>query len=644
MQIFSDSENIIIKDLEEELLFLKKDDNYLPLNKENQIFIISLNELKQFFEIENSPCHIVNKEGYPLNVNHISTNIVFNDNSYLEDRDGNYYIYIDENDVLTIVFKTKPSIFNFYNKDCEIIDIVEDGSAFSFQFTCKYFKPTVVKGHIKVRNQKIVVPFRASSFEVIEKKPRLFQVVANIQVDSNVIQQLIKKFKAINNYNTEAYDFHFSYEIQEMPLSTYGPRIKATHEALFENKDEVWGEFDDNKMCLIKLYATGKGNLSCRIFLVPKLTYRYYKNMKSNKVKLKNNEKPIIICVEYPEKAQDNGFVFFKYLIEHYSKRFNVYYLLTDNSKDIENTVGYEHNIIQYQSIQHLKLLEHADIIIHSHTPNYVLPYFTNYLENMVKSKNKIFLQHGIIGSRNVSNIYGRKKTNEFTNLFVVSSEREKNEVVEKYNYPEEDVIVTGLARFDDIITNRNSPVFTKKSILIMPTWRKELNQYTEAQFKESEFFKAYDSLLNNEIIASLVINDDYKITFYLHRNLQKFSHLFNAEYASVISEGVKNVNTLLKENELLITDYSSVGFDFALMHKKVIYYRPSSLISEEMTEENHDLLPGDIIKKETDLFKEIQCLRMKDSYKEDMKALYKYEDIHACERIVEEIIKRFNI
>ncbi|PTE95757.1 hypothetical protein, partial [Staphylococcus equorum] len=73
MQIFSDSENIIIKDLEEELLFLKKDDNYLPLNKENEIFIISLNELKQFFEIENSPCHIVNKEGYPLNVNHIST-------------------------------------------------------------------------------------------------------------------------------------------------------------------------------------------------------------------------------------------------------------------------------------------------------------------------------------------------------------------------------------------------------------------------------------------------------------------------------------------------------------------------------------------------------------------------------------------
>ncbi|OEK67476.1 hypothetical protein AST02_10645 [Staphylococcus equorum] len=644
MQIFSDSENIMIKDLEEELLFLKKDDNYLPLNKENQIFMISLNELKHFFEIENSPCHIVNKEGNPLKVSHLTSNILFKDNSYLEDKDGNYYVYIDSNEVLTIVFKTKPSIFNFYNKDCEIIDISKDNSAFSLQFTCKYFKPTVVKGHIKVRNQKIVIPFKASSFEVIEKRPHLFQVVANIKIDSNVIQQLIKKFKDINNYNTEAYDLHFSYEIQEMPLSTYGPRIKATHEALFEHKDELWGEFDDNKMCLFKLYATGNGNLSCRIFIVPKLTYRYYKNMKSNKVKMKNNEKPIVICVEYPEKAQDNGFVFFKYLIEHYSEKFNIYYLLTDNSKDIENTIGYERNIIQYQSIQHLKLLEQADVIIHSHTPNYVLPYFTNYFENMVKSKNKVFLQHGIIASRNVSDIYGRKETNEFTNLFVVSSEREKRKVVENYNYPEADVIITGLARFDDIIIHRNSPIFTKKSILIMPTWRKELTQYTETQFKESEFFKAYNSVLNNKIIASLVMDDDYKITFYLHRNLQKFSHLFNTEYASVISEGAKNVNTLLKENELLITDYSSVGFDFALMHKKVIYYRPSSLISEEMTEEKQSLLPGDIIKKETDLFKEIQCLRMKDKYKEDMKALYKYEDIHACERIVEEMIKRFNI
>src|SRR5699024_9223804 len=240
-----------------------------------------------------------------------------------------------------------------------------------------------------------------------------------------------------------------------MPISNYAPRIKGNSSNILDENDEIWGVFDDINMMLLKIYFTDHSNLSCRLFLVPKLTYSYYLKMKQINVQTQQKSKPTIICCEYPEKAQDNGYVFFKYLIKNYADNFNIYYLISDNSKDIKNLNGYERNLIQYKSVEHIKLFEKADLIIHSHTPNYALPFFTNFLENKVKEKNKLFLQHGVIASKDVSHIYGRKPTNEFTNLFVVSSEREKKEVFEKYNYPLEDIILTGLPRFDTIMENK---------------------------------------------------------------------------------------------------------------------------------------------------------------------------------------------
>ena len=43
---------------------------------------------------------------------------------------------------------------------------------------------------------------------------------------------------------------------------------------------------------------------------------------------------------------------------------------------------------------------------------------------------------------------------------------------------------------------------------------------------------------------------------------------------ARVISQGEVDVQHLLKESALLVTDYSSVGFDFSFLHKPVLYYQ----------------------------------------------------------------------
>ena len=101
-------------------------------------------------------------------------------------------------------------------------------------------------------------------------------------------------------------------------------------------------------------------------------------------------------------------------------------------------------------------------------------------------------------------------------------------------------------------------------------------------------------------------------------------------------------VNELLADNQILITDYSSVGLDFALMHKKVLYYRPEELAGGDMMEEPENFLPGPIVHNHADLFENLQNYKMDEAYKQNLHLLYKYNDTKACKRIADMMIESF--
>lgn len=644
MRITYDFNSIRIEDIGVTELYLQARKERLTFKKEKEIFSITIKELLCFFTEENCPLHFINENGQLIDSSFFQKKVEFHKNNYLNNEERIYYVYIDKNDLLTIVFKTKPSIFNLYSKNCEITNI--DKTSFEFYFKCKYFKPIAVVLYIKSRNKKIEISSNELFFEIIDEDENFFRVKVRANINADMIEKLESQSKSIKNYNVEAYDLHFSYRIKEFPLSDYPPRIKFNDKKILQINDEVWGEANEREMFLLRLYPTKQGNLSCRIFLVPKLTYNYYLSMHKRNKKEVREKKPVIICVEYPEKAQDNSFVFFKYLLTYFGDKINVYYLLADNSKDIKNIKGFEDNIIQYQSSMHLILFEKADIVVHSHTPNYVLPFFSNFLEEMLDEKQKVFLQHGIIGSKDVSSIYGRETTKKFTDLFVVSSDREKKEVIKNYNYSDAEVILTGLARFDNIIKFRNlkKDDCKNKTVLIMPTWQKGLDNLSDRQFRESNFFKIYNSFITNPQIANLISDEKYEFKFYLHHNFQKYTHLFDNRFVQILTEDSYNVSELLRESKLLVTDYSSVGLDFSLMYKKVIYYRPDEIVAEETSKQETNFLPGKIVKIENDLISEIQILDQSEEYRKLLHYIYKFNDSNACQRIMGEMIQKLDI
>ncbi|UOB21208.1 CDP-glycerol glycerophosphotransferase family protein [Macrococcus armenti] len=320
----------------------------------------------------------------------------------------------------------------------------------------------------------------------------------------------------------------------------------------------------NEKAYILEPYFTLKGrNISFKIVeLSEESSLTYNKILKTKK---KTNIKPIWVIGERHYKAQDNGYYFFKYLRENHPE-IDAYYIIDFNSPEYTNVKSFG-NVINFRSKEHFEIMHKADKIFTTHHPELIFPLSNKEYVNSVKAE-RIFLQHGVLGTKNLTQINGNQLNDFNVDKFVVSSDREKQIVVRDLKFDEDQVIVSGLSRFDNLFTN----TIPKKQILIIPTWRDWLTN--ESSFLESEYKWRMESLLNHDNLKEIK-EKGFKILFCLHPNMQQFTDLIEIpDYITVIRQGEVDVQKLIKESSLMITDYSSVAFDFSFLYKPVIYYQ----------------------------------------------------------------------
>src|SRR5690625_2359348 len=209
------------------------------------------------------------------------------------------------------------------------------------------------------------------------------------------------------------------------------------------------------------------------------------------------------------------------------------------------------------------------------------------------------------MGTKNMVGNYGTKAGGFDTDFFIVSYDFEKEIIVNDFGYDSENVYVTVTSRIDTLI---KKDVDKKRQILIIPTWRDWI--ITDEVFFESEYYERYEKMINNKDLHGLATKYNFKIIFCLHPNMQKFSTYFENDSVEVINEGEVDVQYLIKESALMITDYSSVGFDFSFLHKPVLYYQfdRSRFIGKRPSHLDLDKdLPGEICYKEDQIFKLVE-------------------------------------
>lgn len=347
-----------------------------------------------------------------------------------------------------------------------------------------------------------------------------------------------------------------------------------------------------------------------------------------------------LVC-ERGTDARDNGYHMFRYLRREHPE-IEAWYVITKDSVDVSKIADLG-NIAYFGSIRHWLAYLRAEKILTAFEPHFC-PSDSFSFYKYVRKKNHqkiIFLQHGVIG--NDLPLYHQEKSG--FDVFICGAKPEYDFVSETFHYTRGEVRYTGLARFDAL-----HDLAVKRQVLIMPTYRKWLRDYSADQVAQSEYVQRWQSLLRNPRLAQMAEEYGVSVIFYPHQLMQHYVSLFSSpsDKIQIADYQHYDVQPLLKESAVLITDYSSVHFDFAYMHKPLLYYQfdEQEVFSKHCGRGYFDYREngfGEVCAEESALLDRIEeylkkgC-QVKPLYLKRIEDFFPLHDNHNCERIYREI------
>lgn len=315
----------------------------------------------------------------------------------------------------------------------------------------------------------------------------------------------------------------------------------------------------------------------------------------------------------------------------------------------------YRGEVVRYNSLKHFYYLAKSKYwIFNSKTPAY-----------MYKKSNQVYLQtwHGTPLKKLARDIeIGEDATFYRTKMSKDDMVKTYDQDVEKYDYlisPNEysterfisafgvgrdKIIETGYPR-NDILTNYNKELVeniknslgiddSKKVILYAPTWRDNVYDVKGYSFMPKVDFKKWRE----------VLGDDYFIIYKPHYLIVNNIDQEGLEDFIYFSKATDSINELYLASDLLITDYSSVFFDYSILKRPMLFY----MFDLDDYDENirgfyidiNDL-PGPIIQDEDVLLRNIKDLdTVVNTYKTKQERFTQQicylEDGHASDRVVD--------
>lgn len=357
----------------------------------------------------------------------------------------------------------------------------------------------------------------------------------------------------------------------------------------------------------------------------------------------------IWLLMDRDDRAGDNAEFLYDYIQEN-QQHIQPYFVLGRNSIDWDRLKDKNYNLIEHGSLEHKKLLEKCSIVASSQIGYLVEPF-----DDINKKYKVVFLQHGITKD-DVSNWLN----NLNIDLLVTASMSEYLSIVDdysKYIYGKKDVVLSGFPRFDSLYKNINN--YDKKISLIF-TWRKYIagnfveNGKSERQinpdFKNTTYYQKLNELLNSNDLKQLVDKYGYQVEICPHPNMVPYIQFFDIPPHIMVVDSEKRMHDLINESQILITDFSSVAFDFAYQNKNVLYYQfdQKEFFSGEHTYqkgyfdyEQHGF--GAVVETQTDLLTALEQVLQNNGepvepYATRIRETFPFIDNNNCERVYQAI------
>lgn len=381
-----------------------------------------------------------------------------------------------------------------------------------------------------------------------------------------------------------------------------------------------------------------------------KNNYAYYKEMiPLSLVKSPINQKRNIWVIgENPMEARNNGWAFFCYLRENHPEQL-VYYVLDTHSPDYEKAYTYDaEHLLEFKSKEYIDTLLAAHVLLFTNSPYDLYPSRSPLQVDFIRAK-KIFLQKNVLGLEDVSDTLGYNTKNFRTDLVLASSKTEERYLQQTLGYPESAIRLTGLARFDSLLSESSS-LEIATNLVVYP------QEFTHGKLGQKELIDetaaALISLIQQPELIEFADKHYLTILVALPDSMKDYLGKFQQLNCETILQSETDTLDLLKSSRIFITDQHPLAFDASFIGVPVLFYQPELHFKKNkdytsLRQTYLNELPGEIATSKNSLLYLIQQLgeqNFKQSRKNRQKAdaLLHYPDTKSSERIYKAITELF--
>lgn len=349
-------------------------------------------------------------------------------------------------------------------------------------------------------------------------------------------------------------------------------------------------------------------------------------------------------------KGGDCGEYFYRYMRTR-KKEVTPYYIIRRDVADGERLTKQGLQPLYYLTWKQRLIYLHASMIFATHSSVHAFCGFSKweirFVQDLLKATNTC-IQHGLSVQDLTTD--SNRIINNNKRYYCASPCEIENLSRPEYDYGQEVLRLTGLARYDGLV-NRE-----QKQILITPTWRAYIampavmgsSRPYNPEFRQTEYYHVFQKLLENERLKETARRTGYRIIYLLHPILSAQRDDFSVDgNVEILPATEINYEDILTQSSLMVTDYSGVQFDFAYMRKPIVYFQPPSLPPhfEESGFFYEEQGFGEICETVEHLvetlcdYLESGC-ELKEEYRQREDAFFAFQDHENCRRIFEDAME----
>ncbi len=360
---------------------------------------------------------------------------------------------------------------------------------------------------------------------------------------------------------------------------------------------------------------------------------------------------------DHKSEAGDNGEAMFRHLCSLPHEDIDPCFVLRKDAEEYGflRRLG---RVIEPDTKAHRKTYIDSVVVMNSSADDYMLNPLDEgrrtYMNDLVRH-HSVFLQHGV--TKDDQSKWLNRWSKGFDTV-VTSSTAEQNSIQhESYGYQKEQVVLTGMPRFDRLEDA------AEKLVVFAPTWRKGLTGKLDTAtgrvgsstlFARSEYCAFWQQVILHPRLNAAMREGGYRGIFALHPSHAAEASTFKPSSDIAISEYPHDYREFFRSGSVLVTDYSSVAFDFAYLRKPVVYVQgdreeffAAHLYSEGYFSYDRDGF-GPVVESVESLVDELVQLFgrssvLEPSYRERVERFFAYDGGDNSERLRQSILSRLN-